>query len=511
MKDQALNEMERLVTRQPNILFFFTDQQRYDSLGCNGNAFARTPHIDALASSGARMENHIVANTICMPSRASLFTGRFPNAHHVWTNGLPLPGSEQTLPQMLQGMGYDTAAFGKLHLSPSRAYAGRDRVEAGPSWTAGLMDGWYGPYYGFDHVELTITHGENALLAGHYANDIRARFPGLAEDLARDRDAGRLPIGALYASKMPLEAHHSTWVADKAISYIQDSARDSRPFFLFCSFPDPHHPLTPPEPYASMFGGAQLPGPKRAANELATKPVHYSDSEFSLLSGGSAEDGGPAAMTEYDDELRTAIARTYGMVSLIDDSVGRVLKTLADLDLENDTIVVFTSDHGELLGDHWLVRKGPFPCRSLLRVSCIIRAPGLIPAQTVVSRPTSNTDLLPTLMSLVGGSTPDRVQGRSLVPALQGTGDGPTSAISMGWTKAPDRHHHQSLFTDNWRLSWFPQLDDGELYDLNEDPDELVNLYRDPRRRAIRDDLRLELHRQYTRSEEPAPAPVSPA
>lgn len=483
---------------RPNILVFFTDQQRYDSLGCNGNSFARTPHLDALAAGGARLSNHIVANPVCMPSRASLFTGRFPNAHHVWTNGVPLPASERTLPQILQGLGYDTASFGKLHFTPSLAFPGPGLPESKAAWADGAMDDWHGPYYGFDHVELILGHGEGTLGVGHYANDIRRRFGDLTGQLGQAQRGEA--IRDSFPSALPLEAHHSTWVADKAIGYLREARREDRPFFLFCSFPDPHHPFTPPQPYASMFDGADLPGPHRG--DLTAKPEHY---RIEAKRDGNGQRIGP----EHDDDLRAATARTYGMVSLIDDSVGRVLATLSEKGFDDNTIVVFTSDHGELLGDHGLLRKGPFPCRSLLRVSCVVRAPGVSPAGTVVSSPTSNTDLLPTLVGLAGGQVPGMVLGRSLEAALRGKA-GPESALSMGWSAPDNGCRHQSLFTRRWRLSWFPGLDDGELYDLDADPHELVNLYHDPGYRHVRDELRLELHRQYARTDEPTPTPISP-
>lgn len=490
------------MTKRPNILVFFTDQQRYDSLGCNGNPAARTPNLDALAAAGARLSNHIVANPVCMPSRASLFTGRFPNAHHVWTNGVPLPHTEQTLPQILQGLGYDTAAFGKLHFTPTLAHPGRGTPESKEAWVNGAMDGWHGPYYGFDHVKLTLGHGEMALKVGHYANDVRARFGDLTAHLTAPGKA--TAIRDSFPSSLPSGAHHSTWVADQTIEYLREERRQDRPFFAFCSFPDPHHPFTPPQPYASMFDGAQLPGPYRG--DVAGKPEHY------RMSVG-VEGNGTRLQAEHDDELRAAMAHTYGMVTLIDHNVGRVLTTLRDVGLDDDTIVVFTSDHGELLGDHWLLRKGPFPCRSLLRVSCLIRVPGTVQPGTVLPNPTSNTDLLPTLVDLAGGIVPGDVQGRSLVSALQGEQPGPETALSMGWSMAwsqPDEsYRHLSLFTQRWRLTWFPRIADGELYDLDADPYELVNLYHDPGYAKVRDELQFELLREYVRTEEPALAPIS--
>lgn len=489
---------------RPNIVVICTDQQRYDSLGCNGNEVAHTPNLDALAASGARLDNHIVANPVCMPSRASFLTGRFPNAHHVWTNGVSLPASERTLPQELQRLGYDTRSVGKLHLTPTQAFPAPGLMESIQAWRGGALDGWSGPYYGFDHVDLTIGHGDMTLQAGHYADDVRRRFPEVAERFARRR-----PEPEPRPSIIPLEAHHSTWVADKAVEYLRHPGRTDRPFFLYCSFPDPHHPFTAPEPYASMFDETSMPAPQRREDEHLGKPRHYSREGFADLM--RHEPGSAVRLTRDDDaRLRRITAHTYGMVSLIDASVGRILDTLRDAGLDDNTIVVFTSDHGELLGDHWLLRKGQFPCGSLLRVCGLIRVPGTTRPGTVVTQPTSNTDMFPTLLTLAGGQPGEWVQGRSLIEGLQDGAqrDSSTTALTMGWCKSSTRYHHVTLFTDRWRITHWPNLEDGELYDLDADPGELTNLFREPGHKGVRDDLLLELYSQYQRTAEPTPAPI---
>ncbi len=477
--------------RRPNILFICTDQQRYDSLGCNGNTTARTPNLDALAASGARFENHIVANPVCMPSRSSMLTGRFPNAHRVWTNGIALPPTETTLPAVLGHHGYRTASIGKIHLTPTLCYPGPGMMESRRGWANGSLDGWNGPYYGFDDVQLTVGHGDNALKWGHYGADVRARFPELVERV-RQRESTASEVDT-RESVIPLEAHHTTWIGDRTVEFIMARRAQGEPFMLFTSFPDPHHPFHVPEPYASMFDPRDIPLPMPDDNRDC-KPHHY---------GGGRVIEARTTSVLGEDDLRRIIARTYGMIALIDDTVGRIMLALENTGLADETIVVFTSDHGELLGDHGLLLKGPYPCRSLLRVNCLMRAPGIAAPGTVVHNPTSNTDLLPTLLGLCGIDVPSGVQGRSLVDALQG-GPSPDSALSMGWSKeSGNRHVHQTMYTPNWRVTWFPRTGEGELYNLADDPGEKYNLFDEPDHAKIRDQLLIELYKQYAGVEEP--------
>lgn len=476
----------------PNILFICTDQQRYDSLGCNGNQASRTPELDKFAASATRLDNHIVANPVCMPSRASMLTGRYPNAHGVWTNGVPLPMHETTLPMALKPRGYDTRAIGKLHMTPTQAYRGAGLMESRNAWAHGDLDLWRGPYYGFDEVSLTIGHGDEAGKHGHYGMHLRRHHPEVAarlEGIPRNEE-GSFRISP---SVLPLEAHHSTWIADEAERFLLDRGPGDRPFFLFCSFPDPHHPFSPPEPYASMFDPASvsLPWP---ASSVSAKPSHY------RATGGV----GRHTYGIPEDVLRLLIARTHGMVSLVDHSVGRILEALRRSGLEDETIAVFTTDHGELLGDHGLLLKGPFPCRSLLRVPCMIRVPDQADPGAVVTTPTSNTDLMPTLLELAGTDPPTAIQGESLVSLIR-DGKAPVRehVMSMGWSKETGNlHNHQSLFTERWRLTWFPRLGEGELYDLERDPAESVNLFDRADHRPTRDAMMNELYREYSRTDE---------
>ncbi|MBU0608604.1 MAG: sulfatase-like hydrolase/transferase [Armatimonadetes bacterium] len=252
-----------------NVILLHTDQQRYDSLGCTGNALARTPHLDALAAGGTMFTRHFTANPICSPSRASLLTGLYPPGHNLWCNGVALNRREfanfdtrsegersqtggggfvpepPTMADMFAAAGYDTASFGKLHLTPYLSPPSWRYPETTANWQQGLFDDWSGPYYGFQHCELTLGHGEGACHAGHYGNWLRAEHPEAYARLQEQQPRPFPEIGDMYVSTLPFELHHSHWLADRLVSYLRGHDLNDAPFFAFVGFPDPHHPFAP--------------------------------------------------------------------------------------------------------------------------------------------------------------------------------------------------------------------------------------------------------------------------
>ncbi len=474
-----------------NVILLHSDQQRGDGLGCYGNAAARTPNLDRLASEGVRFEHHYASNPVCMPSRASLLTGRHLPAHGVIDNGIPLDERELTLAQAFADRGYDTFAAGKLHLTPYLSPAGLRHGESLAAWKDGCFDGWDGPYYGFKRVALVLGHGEGAASPerGHYGRWLAANHP---EAFSMTRPNGEKPeFPGVYRSNLPPEWHHSSYVADEIIKYLENADAD-KPFFLFGGFPDPHHPWTPPAAYAEMFDGVKLPEPRYREGEHETRPEHYRR----LMNENLFPTDGGASKRPEGRHLHEIIQNTYAMVALIDHAVGRILGAVEELGLADNTIICFTSDHGDLLGDHGLLHKGQLPFASLLRVPFVLRAPGVRPG--VTAAPMSNTDVMPTLMELAEVGVPDRVQGRSFIPALTGHRERiHEAAFSCGWSKASPLFRHMSLHSEAYRITWWPGQQDGELYDLEADPCEFNNLFHEVHIRGRRDQLMEELLRTY--------------
>ena len=487
------------MVKRKNVIVFCTDQQRGDSLGCMGNSIARTPNLDRLASRGVLYTQHYSTNPVCMPSRCAFITGRYPQANGVIDNGIDLPNREVTMPQVFHEHGYNTAVFGKLHFQTCKTYEGDVSHESYGRWNSGELQGWTGPYYGFEHVLLTVGHGEDC--TGAYGWWRKNKFPDLKLGVKNAHGTIAFPQFACWKSNMPVEAHHSTWVADQAIKYL-DEIGDS-PFYIQVSFPDPHHPFTPPAPYHSMFDDVEFPTPHAVEGENETKPKPYREAMFT---NPFPTDGGAHFSSDLKgDAYHQVLAHTYAMNTLIDYSIGRMISKLEENGLMQNTIIVFMSDHGDFMGDHHFLYKGQMPCRSLLNVPLIIFDSDY--GSGVVDAVCSNVDVMPTLLNACNITVPDCVQG-VVLPCL---GESPKRdyAFEAGWSKASSEYHHYTIYKQDWRISVFPNLRDGELYDLKNDPFEHRNLFNDPDYRMLRLDLMEELLFAVGSAETPHPYVVT--
>ena len=492
---------------RPNFLFLTTDQHRADGVGCYGNPFVQTPHLDALAADGVRLDRAYVNNPLCMPSRATILTGRYPHSHRVWCNGVALPDEETPFSAILAGAGYRTGCIGKMHFTPYGAEARPGYYDALKSWEECDLEDWTGPYAGFEHVELTIGHC--SATAGHYGRWLGHEFPKAQQAYRRDDRLGRPAPSAApeaWVSTLPVEAHHSTWIANRSIEYLRRHAGE--PFFLWASFPDPHHPFRPPLPYAQRYEGAPVPEPLRRDGELDDKPPLFRDYFEGRTAGRNRHEGAgmdrPGALSH--EQLRDIIRYTYGMISLVDDSIGRILAELDALGLANDTIVCFAADHGELLGDHGLICKGPFHYEGLLRVPMIWRWPGRFPADRGSGALLGLVDFAPTVLSLAGSEIPGTLQGRSLERLLRGDTEHHRDGVLTEFQSSYRPWLNLKTWrTADWKVTYYGGQPYGELYDLRADPGEFVNLYSHPEYAATRDALLLRLLEELTTTESRTP------
>jgi len=475
---------------RPNFLFICTDQQRFDTLGCNGNPVIRTPTLDRLAAEGANLTNVFVQCPMCMPSRASLVTGRYPRIHGARWNGVSLPTTERTFMQELHENGYHTALFGKLHLRP---HVLRERDD---------------PTYGF--AEAVIAEQPRPHWASAYRDWLHETYPQYeAEDRLRTiSEELQVSVPA-----RPAEAHFTTWAANETIRFL--GSQPQEPFFAMMSLYDPHHPFDPPEPYASMYDPAEVPQPVWRDGELDDKPPHFLDGHRGRVDPilGLSEPpprGGPKT-TQPDLSTVTAeqwgqvIAHYYGMVSLIDDQVGRVLRALKEAGLDEDTVVIFTSDHGELLGDHGLLFKGPHHYDCVLRVPTLVWWPGHIPAGRRIDALVELIDLPATILAMAGLAPPLGMQGQSLVPLLEGATDAGRESVLVERSDLYWRLEMRTLRTERWKLTYYAKRPFGELYDLAADPLEFRNLWDDPGHQRVKRELFAALLDRLITSEDPLP------
>lgn len=496
-----------------NVILIMSDQQRADSLGCTGNSLVRTPNIDALVARGAVLMDHYTPNQICSPSRATAFSGLYARHHGLAHNGIALDERLELIPHALKRNGYRTHGVGKFHFQPILAPAEYRMPDSNAFWTLPESEGWRGPFYGFDTVDILIGESAAATEGGHYARWLERTAPRIAP-LYRSENALAQPpadFDEIWKCAVPERYHYDTWITDRACEFLATTGADT-PFFLFVSYPDPHHPFSPPAPWCDLYDPADVPMPSVTPGELDRMPSYVrqgvltegepedagkSYMEF-LLSPGAPREQGFMTTTEgiSDASMRLAIAHTYGMVSMIDAGVGRILAALKASGAEDDTVVVFTSDHGELLGDHGLLRKGPPPYRQVLNVPLIAAGPGI--ARGRRNALTSHLDLKATLLELVRVSG-DPGDGTSFAGLLRGDTDRAAEALFAEYhPRAVADQYNQSIVTEDWRLTVYPHRSDwGELFDRKADPGEHLNLFHDPRHRATRDALAARIEVQW--------------
>lgn len=497
--------------RSPNLIFINTDQQRFDHLGANGNAVIQTPNLDRLTREGISLDRHYCNNPICTPSRACLITGRYPRSNRVYDNGCCLPETEVTLPQVLGQHGYETRAFGKLHLSSWRD-PNAVSFEAESYWLSGKGGPDPVPYAGFDLVEICTRHINPE--TGHYGYWLRREFPEVARNW--DQYLTPHPSGAPQTQDwtMPPEAHANTWVADRCCDYLRKEAAPDRPFFLHVGFPDPHHPFRSPEPWGSLYDPADIPLPESDPASHASRPPEYAAYMRGVLneeSLGSGDFHNHDLTSLSEEQLRVIHAKTYGMVSFVDQQVGRILDTLEATGLRENTVVVFTSDHGDLMGDHGLILKGPLLLEGLVKVPMIVSGPGGIGRGTRTEALTSHVDVMPTLLALAGVPAPAGVEGKDVGAVLRGEPDRIRDRVLIEFLHQFQFDRNvKALVKDDWKLVYWGGQTYGELYHLREDPRELINRWEDPACAAIRQELLVELLDELVVTENILPLPLAP-
>ena len=468
-----------------NLVFICTDQLRYDALSATGNRVVRTRHIDGIAARGMTFHRHYTPNQICSPSRATMATGRYPRNHGVWRNGVALDETIPNLWQSLAAVGYATAAVGKLHFQPLLAPPDRNMPESIAFWDRPDSDKWHGPYYGFDHVDLVMGEANESTVAGHYASWLKKNHPDVADLYEPEAIPGSRAddLREVWKSAVPAELHYTNWIADRAIDLIEKRSEEATPYCLFVSFPDPHHPFAPPKPYCDLFQPSAMPRPAIREGELARMPAYLSHGDDPkkdayIGPGEQVREQGFLLKTETisDQTLAIAIAHTYGMVQMIDDAVGRIIRAIADSGNSEDTYVLFTSDHGELLGDHGLLRKGPPPYRQLLQVPLFLCGPSIKPA-TDSHALTSHIDLASTIASLLEVPMPV-TDGIDLTPILRGTRADVREFLFAEYHPRKDAVlYNQTVISKRWRYTHYPNEPAwGELFDLETDPWEHWNL-----------------------------------
>jgi uncharacterized sulfatase len=493
------------MSKQPNILFLLSDQQRADTLGVLNDKI-KTPNLDRLAALGTTYTRAYPPTPVCLPCRSALMSGCYPSSTGAMHNESPLkPSAGPMVADAFQQAGYYTHMIGKSHLhschdakSPESSPNIHDRD---------YFRSWHGPWYGFEHATLNIGHSTEKHASGmHYGVWLEDR------GIDTDKYFGHTNYTDYGPWDLPEEHHNSAWVAETAIDAMSEAREAGKPFYISANFQDPHNPCMVPEPWASMYDPSDMPhfGFKPGEPEcFADKPPLYREifetkgDYQARYSKGGPEMATNASHLDYDEQqTRENAACYYGMVSLLDHHVGRILDALtASGELEN-TIIVFASDHGDFLGDHGLWWKELYPYEEAIRVPLIVSWPGNLPEGRFNSSLQGLIDLAPTWLGLANINCPPHFEGIDQSTVWRGDQDSLREAIVVEDRPSNSSFNQRIFITERYKLVAYSRSEFGELYDMQKDPNQIDNLwakseYADLRFRLLQGLLAEEMNRRH--------------
>ena len=465
---------------KPNILFLMTDQQRADALGC-AQDWLYTPALDRIAAEGVRFTQCVTTTPVCVPARVTLATGRYPHNNAVWQNmDYTLPPEAPTWMRAIRDLGYRTSLFGKTHLHPHRdgdlrecehllhAY-GLDDVDeiAGPRASARMMS------------HMTALWEHKGLLEAYRA-DYHERFANKPH-VARP-------------STLPLEDYADVYVGQQAKRYLESYGREE-PWFCWVSFGGPHEPWDAPEPYASLYRAEEMPPPVPRPPSDHPRPQGWLDYHMEHHSP-TLEPGDVGAMR----------ANYAGNVTLIDDQIGQILRVVEQRGELDNTVIAFTSDHGEMNGDWDLIYKVNF-LDGALRVPLIVRTPATAAGggRGVSDVLVENCDVGPTLVELAGGELEHRQFARSLCPVLTCTGAAHKDDAAHRDGALSEIRGEFMLLTRDWKMALNREGESYMLFDRQADPLETRNLAGLPEYQTTETELRLALLERIAKTQLEAP------
>ena len=451
--------------KRPNVLLIVTDQQRYDTLHCGGEEAIETPHIDWLSKRGTRFTHAFCATPICSPARASLLSGLYPHQHGMVANHQPRPGCDQMhlspdvklIADYLKPEGYACGYTGKWHLG-----TGSDRRGFGE---------YVASHFDFD----TDTPEQNEAIT--HARAIGVELTGRRQGTEPNPETfnNKTRVGP---SIMPLADHPATLMCDRAMSFIQRHQHSDDPFMLVYSTHEPHSPFVSPRPFDAMYKPDDMPLPPTFTDKSFHPHTKIrQDNQLRKIN----------EMGLSESEMREIVAAYYGQVSFCDHLVGRLVASLIDTGQLADTLVIFTSDHGEMMGRHNMLLKGAAVFDDLARIPLVIVPPGGLESESVDSALVSHIDLMPTILDWCGTDIPAGLDGMSLRPQIEAS---PDSDRLDGRRTGVVTEFHSCNWTNPigplrmWRTEEWKYVEsyhgDHELYNLADDPHECRNLIEDP-------------------------------
>lgn len=504
---------------RPNVLLITSDQQHWFTLGID-NPEIHTPNLDRLARMGTRYSRAYTTNPTCTPARASLITGTYPSQHGAYSLGTKLPEDQTTIGALMSRAGYRTALVGKAHFQPLLGTESYPSKESYPLLRD--LDYWrdfHGPFYGFDHVELARNHADECHVGQHYA--IWMEENGLPEWREHFQNAWqsfdfteqRYPrVGQQHSWTLPEKFHYNAWIAERTSALMRDARAADAPFFVWASFFDPHPPYLVPQPWASMYDPEAVTLPRIVPGEHDRNPPHFAmtqeaDPDFSSYQEPHGnETHGFQSHLHTEAVMRKDIAVYYGMISCMDAYIGRILDSLGEIGATDDTVILFTSDHGHLFGQHGLKAKGPFLYEDLVRVPWIVSTPRQSARGGVSAAMQSIADIAPTLLSLAGIDIPISMTGIDQSAVWNGDAESVRTHTIVENRHQPTTIHQKSYIDARYKITVYCNHDYGELFDLEADPGETHNLWDEPTAANLKSSLLLRyIHAELEK--EPLPMP----
>jgi arylsulfatase len=456
-----IGEMTLGTVKRPHVFFLMCDELRADSLGYMGNKIVKTPHLDELAQDSVIFENSYTNCPMCVPARASLMTGRNPLSHGILDNAMRMVEDEKPLPGLLRSNGYTTTMYGKLHVHRSSQECGFDEFQ----------NGFADPYTSF----------------------LGIRDPEMRKKTPFKKNEGDIPLVLHGKSPTPPEQTSCSRLVEAYIQRIAAIPESVQPIFHYLSLLDPHTPYMPTKPYSEMYDPAQMPLPPNAGRTLDDKPITHR--YFHKVRGFDKLN---------EEDYRQSLASYYGLVTHVDDRMGQVIERLKELELYDDSIIIFTSDHGSMMGEHGFIEKWGHMYEPVVRIPLLVKLPKNINGGMRLDTFAEIIDIMPTVLDAAGIPVPAEVQGKSLLPVCRGE-------IKVHRTEAHSTYFCGSIHVEpalmirdkNWKLTVYPEQESihdklygdhylkytsffdapligGELYDLRNDPYEERNLFGDP-------------------------------